>query len=112
MLVRDEEDILPQCLDHVLKWIDAVYVLDLGSRDMTWDIVQDYAAKDKRVVPLLSQPIIHGEGVRSFVFEKYRHLFREGDWIVKLDADEFYHITPQEFVRDRLRLGETAVYLA
>jgi dihydroxyacetone kinase DhaKLM complex PTS-EIIA-like component DhaM len=66
MLVRGEEDILPQCLDHLLTWIDALYIMDLGSTDMTWQVVQDYAAKDKRIVPILSQPIIYGEGVRSF----------------------------------------------
>ena len=112
MLVRDEEDILPECFDHLLQWIDAIYVMDMGSTDTTWDIVQDYAGKDKRIVPVLTQPTIFSEGVRSFIFEKYRDRFRNGDWIVKLDADEFYHIKPQEFVRERLRLGETAVYLA
>jgi glycosyltransferase involved in cell wall biosynthesis len=112
MLVRDEEDILPQCLDHLLTWIDAVYILDLGSTDITWQIVQDYAARDRRVVPLFSEPIIYSEGVRSFVFERFRDRFENGDWIMKLDADEFYHISPPEFVRHRIRRGETAVYLA
>ena len=68
MLVRDEEDILPQCLEALLKWIDGVYIMDLGSTDATWQIVQEYALKDSRVVPLLSEPIIYGEGVRSYLF--------------------------------------------
>src|SRR6267142_3346994 len=99
MLVRDEEDILPQCLDHLLTWIDGLYVMDLGSTDATWDIVHSYAAKDRRVFPLLSEPIIYGEGVRSFLFARFRDRFANGDWIMKVDADEFYHIPPPEFVR-------------
>ena len=112
MLVRDEEDILPQCLEALLKWIDGVYIMDLGSTDATWQIVQEYALKDSRVVPLLSEPIIYGEGVRSYLFAKFRDRFEEGDWVMKVDADEFHHLLPPDFVRERVRRGETAVYMA
>lgn len=112
MLVRDEEDILPQCLEHLLSWIDGVYIMDLGSTDATWEIVQQFARNDRRVVPVLSKPIIYGEGIRSYLFSLYRDRFRDGDWIMKVDADEFYHVPPPQFVRDRVRKYETAVYLA
>ena len=112
MLVRDEEDILPQCLDALLKWIDGVYIMDLGGTRRDMANRQEYALEDSRVVPLLSEPIIHGEGVRSYLFAKFRDRFEEGDWIVKVDADEFYHLLPPDFVRERVRRGETAVYLA
>jgi len=44
--VRDEADIIGQCLRHLLTRADAIYVFDTRSVDQTWEIVQDEAAKD------------------------------------------------------------------
>jgi hypothetical protein len=112
MVVRDEDDILPQCLAHLLEWIDAIYILDLGSKDATWDIIQNAAAKDSRVVPWKSCPYRFDESLRGYVFNAFRSRFRDGDWVLRLDGDEFYHITPREFVRSHLAPHETLVYLA
>jgi hypothetical protein len=91
--------------------VDHLYVLDLGSTDATWDIVRDYAMRDRRIVPHLSRPIVYQDCLRNMMFDTYRDRFRPGDWILKVDADEFYEITPPTFVRDRLGAGETAVHL-
>lgn len=111
MVVRDEDDIIEQCLNHLLEWIDSVYVLDLGSTDETWNIVREIASRDKRVVPVQSAPFVFNNSLRGFVFEKYRAGFKDGDWILRLDADEFYHVSPRSFVRDRLLRGETCIHL-
>ena len=111
MLLRDEEDIIAQNLDHLLTWIDALYILDLGSTDRTWEIVQDYARRDARIVPYLHQPILYNDNLRCVLFDHFRGRFAPGDWVMKIDADEFYHIPPPQFVRDHVGLGETAVYL-
>lgn len=111
MLLRDEEDIIAQNLDHLLTWIDALYVFDLGSTDRTWDIVQDYARRDSRIVPYLHRPTVYSDGLRCVLFDRYRDRFAPGDWIMKIDSDEFYHIAPPQFVRERVRPGETAVHL-
>jgi hypothetical protein len=111
MLLRDEEDVIADCLDHLLGWIDGVYILDLGSTDRTWDIVQDYAARDKRVVAFEHRPIIYDDNLRSYHFHHFRDRFDPGDWVMKIDADEFYHVDPPRFVRERLRAGDSAVHL-
>lgn len=111
MLLRDEEDIIAQNLDHLLTWIDSLYVLDLGSTDRTWEIVNDYARRDPRIVPYLRRPIIYNDNLRSMLFDHFRDRFSTGDWVMKIDADEFYHLPPPQFVRERVRTGETAVYL-
>jgi hypothetical protein len=111
MLLRDENDIIAQNLQHVLSWIDALYILDMGSVDGTWDVVQDYARKDSRVVPFFSRPIVYDDNLRSMLFSQYRQRFEPGDWIVKIDADEFYHLPPPRFVAERLRPLDTAVHL-
>ena len=111
MLLRDEIDVIAQNLDHLLTWIDSLYILDMGSVDGTWEIVQEYARRDSRIVPFLSRAIVYDDNLRSMLFHKYRQNFRDGDWIFKIDADEFYPIPPPRFVAERLRPLETAVHL-
>ena len=67
MLLRDEQDIIVQNLTHLLTWIDALYILDLGSTDGTWDVVQDFASRDKRIVPFKSSPIIYNDNLRCVI---------------------------------------------
>jgi len=111
MLLRDERDIIAQNLNHLLSWIDALYILDLGSTDGTWDVVRDFARRDKRIVPYKSSPIIYNDNLRGVLFDQFRDRFAPGDWIMKIDADEFYHVLPPAFVKGRLRPLETAVWL-
>ncbi len=112
MVVRDEDDILPQCLAHLLSWVDSLHILDLGSKDQTWDIVQDAASKDKRVIPFKSQPYRFDDSIRGFLFDASRSKFRDGDWVLRLDADEFYHVAPPEFIAERVLPHESLVNLA
>jgi hypothetical protein len=111
MLLRDERDIIVENLTHLLSWIDALYILDLGSTDGTWDVVQDFAAKDKRIIPFKRSPIIYTDNLRCVIFDTFRHLFDRGDWVMKIDADEIYHVSPPDFVKQRLRRLDTAVWL-
>jgi len=48
--------------------------------------------------------------LRAFAFNMVRDRFEPGDWWVQQDVDEFYHISPRQFVQRQLRPGETAVY--
>ena len=111
MLLRDEIDIIVQNLTHLLSWIDSLYILDMGSVDGTWEIVQDFARKDARIVPFFSEPIVYDDNLRSMIFNQYREKFDAGDWVMKIDADEFYHVAPPRFVAERLRPLDTAVHL-
>jgi hypothetical protein len=111
MLLRDEDDVIADCLTHLLTWIDGLLILDLGSVDKTWDIVNDFAARDKRIIPWIHKPIIYNDNLRSMMFDHFRTRFRNGDWVLRLDADEFYHVTPPDFVKQRLGALETAVSL-
>ncbi len=102
--VRDEADIIGQSLRHMLTWADAIYVFDTGSVDETWEIVQDFARKDRRVKPLRRDVVYFSDTVvRGWIFHQARKNMRNGDWFLRVDADEFYHIPPPEFVKTRLR---------
>jgi Glycosyl transferase family 2 len=111
MLLRDENDIIVQNLNHLLSWIDSLYILDMGSVDGTWDVVMDYARRDKRIVPFFSRPIVYSDNLRCMLLNEYRSRFDPGDWVMKIDADEFYHVPPPKFVAERVRPLETAVHL-
>lgn len=109
--VRDEADIISQCLRHALQWSDAIYVFDTGSVDNTWEIVQEIASREKRVIPLRKDPVYFSETkLRGWMFHQARQRLRAGDWFLRVDADEFHHISPPEFVKTRLRPHETIVY--
>lgn len=109
--VREEADIIGQCLEHMLTWADAIYVFDTGSIDQTWEIVLDVADRDRRVIPLKKDPVYYSETrLRGYIFHRARENMRDGDWFLRVDADEFHHIPPPEFVKTYLRPEETIVY--
>jgi hypothetical protein len=109
--VRDEADVLAECLEHLLAWADAVYVFDTGSLDECWDIVQDFAGSDRRIVPLKRDSVYFSETkLRGWMFNEARQRMRDGDWFLRVDADEIHHISPPAFVRERLRPWETVAY--
>jgi glycosyltransferase involved in cell wall biosynthesis len=109
--VRDEADIIGQSLTHLLTWVDAVYVFDTGSVDNSWEIVQDFAGRDRRVIPLRKDPVFFSETrLRGWMFNEVRASMRDGDWFLRVDADEFHHVAPPEFVRTHMRSFETIAY--
>jgi glycosyltransferase involved in cell wall biosynthesis len=111
LAVRDEADVISQSLEHLLTWADAVYVFDTGSLDETWEIIQRFASKDNRVVPLAHDSVFFSEKrLRGWMFNQVRRHMRAGDWFVRADADEFYHVAPPEFVRTRMNSYETIAY--
>src|ERR1700677_3609284 len=109
--LRDEADIIGQCLTQLLTWLDAVYLFDTGSVDDSWEIVQEFAARDKRVIPLKKDAVFFSEThLRGWMFNQARTRMRDGDWFLRVDADEFHHIPPPEFVATEMRPYETIAY--
>lgn len=109
--VRDEGDIIRECLTHALTWADKIFVFDTGSVDDTYDTVEDMAKSDGRIRPIGREPVYFNENrVRGLLFETARQEMRDGDWFLRIDADEFHHVKPQDFVATRLRPGEGVVY--
>jgi len=109
--IRDEADIIRQCLSCLLNWADAVYVFDTGSIDESWEIVQDFAERDRRVIPLKKEPVFFSENrLRGWMFNEVRPRMRDGDWFLRVDADEFHDVYPPEFVTTHMRPHETIAY--
>ncbi|WP_312164088.1 glycosyltransferase family 2 protein [Phenylobacterium sp.] len=97
-LVKNESDVVAQTLAAASEWADSIYVLDNGSEDETWDLVNEAAAANSVIVPYRQDPSAFCDSLRDRVFTHYRDRARRGDWWCKLDADEAYVDDPREFL--------------
>lgn len=109
--IRDEADIIGECLDNLSTWADEIYVFDTGSVDDTWEIVREKATTTKSVIPLKQDHVYFSEmKLRGWMFNHARDGLRNGDWFLRVDADEFHHVPPPDFVRERMHPTETLAY--
>ncbi len=78
MIVKDEEQLLPLCLQSVQGVVDQIVVVDTGSCDRTPQIIQDYGAE-----------LYTFEWCDDFAAARNAALqYVTSDWILVLDADE------------------------
>ncbi|MFH1624068.1 MAG: glycosyltransferase family 2 protein, partial [Pseudomonadota bacterium] len=78
MIVRDEEDCLPHCLNSVRSIVDEIIIVDTGSTDKTIQIAKDFGAK-----------VIQHPWKNDFAEARNVSLQHAAcDWILVLDADE------------------------
>ena len=100
MLVKNEADIVKSAILDAKTWADRIFIMDNGSTDGTWEIIQSLA--DDIVVPWKQDFRPYSNGLRADVFNEFRHEASDGDWwCFKLDADEFYYDNPKEFEKDK-----------
>lgn len=111
MLVRDEDDIIGETIQKALSWIDSIWVLDTGSTDETYTILEELSASDTRIRLLGRHELTFNQSLRSYVFQEARAYFSDGDWIIKMDADEIHYISPPEFVKNYVSRLDGAIYL-
>lgn len=97
-VVKDESDVIVECLTAALEWSDQIVVLDNGSTDGTWDIVQELARREPRIIPLAQDLRPFTEGIRVRCFRALAGEARPGDWWARLDADEFFAEDPRRFL--------------
>jgi glycosyltransferase involved in cell wall biosynthesis len=100
MVVKNEVDIVEHALRAASEWCDAIYVLDNGSDDGTWEVVRRMAGENPAIV-------VHGRSSEPFtdwlrgrLFNAYRERARAGDWWCRLDADEIYVNSPRAFLAE------------
>ena len=102
MIVKDEQQMLPQCLDAVAEFVDELIIVDTGSTDATVEIAESYGAK-----------VLHHEWTGNF--SEARNIGFDAatcDWKMFLDADEV--LVDGEGPKLRGLLGHTwreAIYL-
>jgi len=78
MIVKDEEQFLPMCLNSVKDYVDEIIIVDTGSTDKTVEIAHSYNAK-----------VYHHPWENSFSKARnYSLKYATGEWIMWIDADE------------------------
>ncbi len=100
MIVKDEEENLPRCLESVLGVVDEIIVVDTGSTDATKEIARSYGA---RVVDFPWRGDF--SAARNAALEQ-----ATGEWILHLDADEELVEEDRPLVRALLRSADKDGY--
>jgi glycosyltransferase involved in cell wall biosynthesis/Tfp pilus assembly protein PilF len=78
MIVKNEENMLPRCLDSVKDFIDEIVIVDTGSTDKTVEIAESYGAK-----------VYHHPWENDFSKHRNQSIsYAQGQWVLILDADE------------------------
>ena len=81
MIVQDEEECVARALDSLHEKADEIVVIDGGSKDATIEICKGYKGLRVFEIPF----------TRDFSKQKNHAIERaSGDWILWLDADEYY----------------------
>jgi tetratricopeptide (TPR) repeat protein len=95
MIVKDEEEMLPGCLQPIHAHVDELIVVDTGSSDRTVEIAESFGAK-----------VLHFPWNGSFSDARNVGLdAATGDWLLYLDADE--HVVAEDAPKLRTLLGKT-----
>lgn len=84
--VYNKEKYLSECVDSILRqnFKDFELILvDDGSKDSSWNIIKEYANKDKRVVP------VHQENAGVSAARNAGLDSAQGKWICFVDADDY-----------------------
>lgn len=99
LLVKNEVDIIRDSLIAAAEWSDKVIVMDNGSEDGTWEIVQSIASQNPRIIAFMQYTGGFHIGLRAKAFHAFRHELTCNDWwCVRLDADEFFTEDPRTFL--------------
>ena len=100
MIVRNEEKLLPACLESIRDWVDEIIIVDTGSTDATMDIARHYGAR------IFEQPWAND-------FSKHRNFSIEqvtGDWLFIIDADERFFVEDVPSIIDYIREGRFSIF--
>lgn len=93
-IVKNEADIIEFSLGHASQFCKAIFVLDNGSEDDTWERVGALSRENTRIVPFEKKDCHFGDGLRGYIFNRVRSQFKPGDWLLILDSDEFLESHP------------------
>ena len=78
LIIKNEEELLPGCLESIRDWVDEIIVVDTGSSDKTVEIAKSYGAR-----------VYHHEWEGDFSKARNQSIsYATKEWILIIDADE------------------------
>ncbi len=96
MIVKNEEVLLPGCLESIRNWVDEIIIVDTGSTDRTIEIAETYGAR-----------VYYREWDGDFSAARNFSLSKATcDWIFVIDADEEFVQEDVPKVRQALNQDE------
>ncbi len=96
MIVKDEEESLPTCLESIKDYVDEIIIVDTGSTDNTVNIAESYNAK-----------VYHHAWENSFSKARnYSLKYATCDWILIMDADEEIEEKDAYKLRETIRVDD------
>lgn len=108
-LIKDEDDIIAQTLTYATRHCDKIFVMDNGSSDRTWEIVQELAAKHPRIVPFERTLLPYSDALRARVYHQIHKQLEDDDWWMILDSDEFLAEDPKPLIERAMKQGADIV---
>lgn len=96
IIIRNEEDLLRGCIDRLLPYVDELLLTNHGSNDRTVEIMNEYMQKSSKVKisnMLYEEPVDMG-AIRTSCYK-----LMTTDWVINVDADEYYPAKSLEFIR-------------
>ena len=97
-LVKNEDDIIAQTLTYAAQHCDRIFVLDNGSSDETWSIVQDLARRSSTIIPFEQSSEPYGDWLRAKVVNAVHTELSDDDWWMIVDSDEFLAEDPRPVI--------------
>ncbi len=89
-LIKNEADVIADCLRHALQFCDRIFILDNGSTDGTWELVNSLASQHQEQIVVEGQITeTFRDGMRAIVYNNHHQELSDQDWWLRLDADEF-----------------------
>ena len=108
-LVKNEDDVITQTLNHAATYCEKIFVLDNGSTDRTWEIVRSLSQVNPRIVLFAQTLEPFRRSLRSLVYYEVGAELSEDDWWLILDGDEFLAEDPQPIIRQAVREGADVI---
>ena len=95
MIVKNEADIVGQCLGNALGHCEKIIVMDNMSSDGTWETVLDLAASHPgRIIAHCRIDRPFHDSLRAIGYNAFNRELSNNDWWLRLDADEFLNEPP------------------
>lgn len=80
LIVKNEEELLPQCLESMKDFVDEIIIVDTGSTDRTVEIAKRFGAR-----------VYHHPWENDFSKHRNQSIsYASYDWILIMDADEAF----------------------